>query len=277
VRRATCEVRKKLNTLPHRVVLLCLRAFVLSFLSFPFLSFPFLSLSKMSATLSMLPTDCCREISRFLYPSSRKDLALYLCIKANQELDVHERNHYYSNMIIDDLCKELKTSETNLYDILNGAYVFEDIGLPRWHCENFEYLRSALEDSMKRKHSSNMSASFAVIERRRVRAGFCSGGCTCCGADLPLNWPALEGHNGFCSAECLAKFNNKLYNSSKINLTKETHYSCCYRYCKNKIDWIDLDNCGSELFCSDYCESDKYYQDKEDDLVWYRYESSHGW
>jgi hypothetical protein len=215
--------------------------------------------------------DCLRDISRFLYPSSPKDSAFDLFVKADKELDVHERNHFYSDMIINDLCSDLCTTEKKLYDILYEVPV-----LPRWRCESFEYLRSALEDYIRRNHSYNMSSAFAAIERRRIRASFCSGGCTGCSANLPLSWPTSEGHNGFCSPACLSTFNSKLSHYSKIDLSKESIYTCCYRYCKNKIDWVDLETYGSDIFCGDMCECDKYDQDRDDDIEWERYEMRNG-
>jgi hypothetical protein len=204
---------------------------------------------------------------------------------------------------METLLRVNKVTFTKLYDILSHSETMKSYGWKDVSVMNFSELRRYLEHTIRAHHTRRLERVHAEIRSRRVKPTCCSGGCTQCGAELPLTWPSqkslewvckTEGYYriGFCSAACIEKFNNSLRYSvrmwpdegaknycppneqGQMKMTSKHMYTCENKYCKQKIDWTDLEHRGGRIFCCEDCEYLQIDYEYEDDLMYRKYDNS---
>jgi hypothetical protein len=183
-------------------------------------------------------------------------------------------------------------STDKLYDMLLNFESLKSLGTGA-SFSLFE-LRNYLMREIRESHTTAMQLVFSDIKKLRKTATCCNGGCTACGAELPHWWSSANMHSreerkqwckktdgvfriGFCSTECISKFDDAVRSSVSLDredltMTSSTRYVCENRYCKDPIQWDDLEYRGSRVFCSDSCEHDQLEEEYEDNRMYRKYD-----
>jgi hypothetical protein len=247
--------------------------------------------------MTAIPNDCLRIVSSFLYPSKTlfADLARVnrLIVADRLNNSVHDpyflqpfrdtRSYtgvkYDTQSAIDRVLVTHKFNMTRLFDTLNNYETLKMVGAG---AANLWELRRYVQKKLFAQHADKMeNVHHEMLQLRgRAPAVCCSGGCTRCGADLPLGWPALTDERwvgkGFCSAECFGSFNSSLgFRNIRRHKPSEDMHECENRYCKHKVHWADLEYTGgyiNRVFCSDHCAHHEEMDEYEDDIMYQKYD-----
>jgi hypothetical protein len=288
-----------------------------------------------TAVLSVLPDDCLRLISKFIAPATktnlyrdlfftnqliiservkaaanpyRTSLQSLLSPYSEHRHDIFHGRYYETTSAMENAMTALlrvnNITHTKLYDILSDSERMKSYGWDGVTVMNFSELRRYLEHTIRKHHARRLEQSVHnTIRSRRVRPTVCNGGCTQCGAELPLTWPSVkdadwsaktEGYYriGFCSSVCIKKFNDSLRYSARMwpeegatnycpvdergNMmvsAKKNKYTCENTSCKQKIDWTDLEHRGGRIFCCEDCEYFQTDYEYEEDLMYRKYDN----
>lgn len=253
---------------------------------------------SVSSLTTNFPMDCLRKVASFLQPSkslfaemSRINRLVITDRARNSEYDPYFQQPFANVRLytgVQDATQTLirnwmqtnKLTFNSLFDTLNNYEKMTALGLSVNSARSGSLweLRRYIEKKLFAEHSDKMQTAFDAIQRRRVSAVCCSGGCTKCGSDLPLTWPTSEDRltgKGFCSDKCFRVFNDSLRYKSRRDEPRDEMYECENRCCHSKVHWADLENSGghsNRVWCSEKCAYYEEMDEYEDDLMYQKYD-----